>query len=159
MDGSTEEGRRQDFEISAAVNAAPPAQTVPVAAPPESAAVALTAEQVRQIVGQAWLDALGPTATADNVSFFSAGGSSLSALRLVKLLRDAIPEPRFEIADLYNKPTMAGQVEFLTAEDSAPGPAPEPDWTSNLDDLLDAVSRGALSPQEAALSLDAASDR
>ena len=34
-------------EISAAVNAAPPA---PAAAPPESAAAALTAEQVRQIV-------------------------------------------------------------------------------------------------------------
>jgi 3-oxoacyl-(acyl-carrier-protein) synthase len=145
-------------EISATVNAAsdpsaPPAEPAPTVAKAESPATALTVDEVRQIVWQAWLDALGPTPIADTASFFSVGGSSLSALRLVKLLRQAMPEPGFEIADLYNKPTIAEQVEFLTGPDSGPT------WTSNLDDLLDAVSSGTLSPEEAALSLNAAQDR
>jgi hypothetical protein len=66
-----------------------------------------------------------------------------------------MPEPGFEVADLYNKPTIADQVEFLTARDTAADSGLA--WDGNLDDLLDAVSRGALSPQEAALSLDTVS--
>jgi 3-oxoacyl-(acyl-carrier-protein) synthase len=145
-------------EISAAVSAAStsPSTSTSVPAPVASpAASPLTPDEVRRTVRQLWLDVLGPAPVADTVSFFTAGGTSLNALRLVKLLRDALPEPGFEIADLYNNPTIAEQAEFLTRPDSGPasGPQPETAWTGDLDDLLDAVSSGALSPQQAALTL------
>lgn len=148
-------------EISAAAGTASvPAQPHPAAAAGDVEEAPLTEETVRERVRLAWQDALGPAPFTETVSFFTAGGTSLSALRLVQLLRRAVPAAGFEVADLYNNPTVAAQVSFLSrAVHATPGPpgppgprdAPPAGDADDLDDLLDAVSSGAVSAEAAIL--------
>jgi hypothetical protein len=115
----------------------------------------LSEAEIRQAVRAAWADALGPVMFTETASFFSVGGTSLSALRLVQLLRRAVPAVGFEVGDLYNNPTIAAQVAFLggaghEASDTA-ARAHDVPASLDLDELLDAVTSGAVSPEDALL--------
>jgi hypothetical protein len=52
------------------------------------------------------------------------------------------------VADLYNNPTVAAQVSFVLKA-GQPGHSPAGAPPEDLDDLLDAVSSGAVSPEQA----------
>ena len=111
--------------------------------------------QLRHAVTEAWLDVLGPQAFTEATSFFTAGGTSLGALRLIQLLRRAVPGSEFDVADLYNNPTIAAQVAFFSPAEPVGGSAghSEPGDEGDLDSLLDAVTSGTISVEDAVLSV------
>ncbi|MFB6549731.1 beta-ketoacyl synthase N-terminal-like domain-containing protein [Streptomyces sp. NPDC056405] len=113
----------------------------------------IEAEQIHRAVDAVWRKTLGAPAAHDGAGFFGSGGTSLSALRFVRLLREELPGVDFEVADLYENPTLEAQITSLTtrlaAADEDTGPEP-----SSMEAILAAVEGGTLTPDAAARILD-----
>jgi non-ribosomal peptide synthetase-like protein len=67
-----------------------------------------------------WLDVLGADVRAAGDDFFDLGGGSLPAAQMVSRLRERYPE--VAVADIYERPTVAGLAAYLDAM-AAAGPA------------------------------------
>lgn len=121
------------------------------AAAPEDdpAGTARDPERIRPALDTVWKKTLGVAASHDGAGFFTSGGTSLSALRFVSLIRKELPGFSFDVADLYGSPSLGAQVAFLTGQldNTAEGDAPGPD---SLEAILDAVEGGKLSQSDAA---------
>ncbi len=63
------------------------------------------------MVADLWLDVLGAVVTHRDDDFFDLGGGSLTAAQMVSRLRARYPE--VTVADLYEKPTVAGLAGLL----------------------------------------------
>ena len=64
-------------------------------------------------VAQAWRDVLGPVPLHTETNFFAAGGTSMSAARLVVILRSRFAT--CSVADLYQTPELAELTRVLTS--------------------------------------------
>jgi len=71
-------------------------------------------------IAAAWGDVLGSTAGGLDSDFFSVGGGSLTAARLVTMLRSR--HPQITVADLYAHPRLGALIEFLGASTASPPP-------------------------------------
>ncbi|MFI6291970.1 Pls/PosA family non-ribosomal peptide synthetase [Nonomuraea sp. NPDC050790] len=62
-------------------------------------------------LAEQWQDVLGQRAGGPQADFFTLGGTSLAAARLVSTLRDRYPA--VVVADLYDRPTLSGLADRL----------------------------------------------
>ncbi|MFI6496802.1 Pls/PosA family non-ribosomal peptide synthetase [Nonomuraea typhae] len=74
---------------------------------------------VQAWLAERWQDVLGERVSGPGADFFSAGGGSLAAARLVSMLRERYPAAA--VADLYEHPTLAALADRLEAQ-KAPRP-------------------------------------
>jgi 3-oxoacyl-(acyl-carrier-protein) synthase len=105
-------------------------------------------DEVRAQLHEVWRATLGQE-PEDGIGFFSAGGTSLSALRFVHLVRKKFAGVSFDVADLYAHPTIEALVDRLVGAPDEPVPA-EP----GLDSILDSVQSGQLSQADATRLLE-----
>ncbi|GIH28111.1 amino acid adenylation protein [Acrocarpospora phusangensis] len=70
---------------------------------------------VEKWLAERWQEILGVTSGDPAADFFTLGGTSLAAARLVSVLRDQYPA--VAVADLYEHPTLRGLGAFLKAMD------------------------------------------
>jgi len=68
-------------------------------------------------VAQAWREVLGPVPLHSQTNFFSAGGTSMSAARLVVILRSRFAT--CSVADLYQTPQLADLTKVLTSRSAS----------------------------------------
>lgn len=94
-----------------------------------------------------WKKVLGVEVRDFESNFFSEGGTSLSALRFVQLMKKSFSKLRFEVSDLYSNPTFRDQVKLC--EDVY---CPQ----DELDGILDALENDEISSEEALALLDKA---
>ncbi|SMO32062.1 beta-ketoacyl synthase N-terminal-like domain-containing protein [Melghirimyces algeriensis] len=94
-----------------------------------------------------WKTVLGMETVKPEDNFFSAGGTSLSALRFVQLMKKNFVKLRFEVSDLYSNPTFAAQVKVCKDEYF-----PQDEWN----DIFDALENDEISSEEALTLLDKA---
>jgi 3-oxoacyl-(acyl-carrier-protein) synthase len=116
---------------------------------------ALAPDQIRPALDVVWRKTLGDTPAHDAAGFFASGGTSLSALRFVSLIRKELPGLSFDVADLYGNPSLGSQASYLEAQLS--GPADEAGGSGDTDDLeaiLAGVESGSLSHLDAARLLE-----
>ncbi|MGX2993164.1 beta-ketoacyl synthase N-terminal-like domain-containing protein [Streptomyces sp. JNUCC 64] len=111
------------------------------------------AARLREALDSVWRRTLGAPAPDGSAGFFSSGGTSLSALRFVRLIREELPGLDFEVTDLYGNPTLDAQLRSLVERTAPRGPDDGPD-TGSVEAILDAVEGGSLSPDDAARLLD-----
>lgn len=112
----------------------------------------LSGAQIEHALGEAWRATLGRAVAAPDENFFTAGGTSLSAVRLVHLVGKAMPGIGFDVAALYGNATFAAQIDYCTRRLQAATPVPADD----LETILLRVQRGELSDSEAARLLSEA---
>jgi hypothetical protein len=141
------------------VTAAPPPSVAPANGHAESRGSA--APELRAGVRELFRQILGEAPGSDEASFFSAGGTSLTGLKLVKAVRERWSIP-FEAADLYADSTVAALANRLSALLKSPeaaalapaiAPAPAKPAALPLDQLVDRVARGDLDVEAAIGSL------
>ncbi|MFI9327166.1 acyl carrier protein [Kitasatospora sp. NPDC052868] len=92
-------------------------QGAPAAQGREDAAGTLWQEQ-RETVRGVWEQALGHQGFGDDESFFTVGGHSLLAARVVARINRAAPA-RITVRDLFNHPTVGGLADLLATRASA----------------------------------------
>ena len=80
-------------------------------APPRQPAAPAYLEGTQARLGELWYDVLGATVESGEDDFFDLGGGSLTAAQVVSRLRPDFPE--LTVADLYERPTVAGLAEHL----------------------------------------------
>lgn len=113
-----------------------------------------TPDDIRRLLEKAWADTLGTTPN-DATNFFTAGGTSLSAIRLIHLIRKSLPALEFDVTRLYSLPRFSDQVEFLTR----PEESIADEQVDSLDAIMERVARGELVGELAAdLLLSGTSD-
>ncbi|MER5319555.1 beta-ketoacyl synthase N-terminal-like domain-containing protein [Streptosporangium roseum] len=103
---------------------------------------------IRDLLAQAWRTTLGRFAADAAENFFAAGGTSLSAVRLVHLVGKSMPGAAFDVAALYGNPTFAAQVAYC-----ARYLQPIPEVDDDLASILARVESGELSESEAVARL------
>jgi 3-oxoacyl-(acyl-carrier-protein) synthase/NAD(P)-dependent dehydrogenase (short-subunit alcohol dehydrogenase family) len=103
--------------------------------------------EVRRVLADAWRATLGREAADPDENFFAAGGTSLSAVRLVHLIGKSMPSVSFDVAALYGNASFAAQVEYCTGQRRPGEPA------NDLDSILARVESGELSDTDAAALL------
>ncbi|SCK47635.1 amino acid adenylation domain-containing protein/natural product biosynthesis luciferase-like monooxygenase domain-containing protein [Streptomyces sp. WMMB 714] len=100
-----------------------PPGTVPALAPPrtDDAGAAAGGPDVEATLRKLWADALGADTEhlADDVSFFSAGGDSLSAIRLVGRAVEEFATD-YPVVRFFEQPTLRAMTGYLTG---SPGPS------------------------------------
>lgn len=94
-----------------------------------------------------WKDLLGHEELPLEQSFFSVGGTSLTVLRLVQMVRKQLGV-KFEVADVYAHSTLAEMADHLQSLVRPPAAAADP-----LDDLLGRLERGDVSIDSAATAI------
>ena len=80
---------------------------------PDSREVEVFDDPAVDIVARAWREVLGPVPLHSQTNFFSAGGTSMSAARLVVILRSHFAT--CSVADLYQTPGLAELTAALTS--------------------------------------------
>ncbi|MGV9774031.1 beta-ketoacyl synthase N-terminal-like domain-containing protein [Streptosporangium sp. NPDC003464] len=103
---------------------------------------------VRDRLAQAWRTTLGRFTAEPAENFFAAGGTSLSAVRLVHVVGRSMPGAAFDVAALYGNPTFAAQVAYCVRQLQR-----APETGHDLESILARVERGELSDAEAAALL------
>jgi 3-oxoacyl-(acyl-carrier-protein) synthase len=111
--------------------------------------------RIEQVLAEAWQGALGRPAAGPAENFFTAGGTSLSAVRLAHLIGRALPAAGFDVAALYGHATFAAQVDYCTQRLHAPAGEAGGQPADDLDAILARVQSGELSETEAARLLSA----
>ena len=129
-----------------------PACSVPVQAPAVAAPVApapmpSASGSTLATLSAIWKDLLGHEELPLDQSFFSVGGTSLTVLRLVQLVRKQLGV-KFEVADVYAHATLSEMADHLQALVQPPAAAADP-----LDDLLGRLERGDVSLDSAASAI------
>ncbi|MEZ0076105.1 Pls/PosA family non-ribosomal peptide synthetase [Planotetraspora sp. GP83] len=69
-------------------------------------------------LAERWAEILGVTTSDPDADFFTEGGGSLAAARLVSSLRERYPT--VAVGDLYDNPTLRGLAAHLSGTDTAP---------------------------------------
>jgi 3-oxoacyl-(acyl-carrier-protein) synthase/NAD(P)-dependent dehydrogenase (short-subunit alcohol dehydrogenase family) len=112
--------------------------------------------QIKRALTEAWRATLGMSAVDPNANFFTAGGTSLSAVRLVHLIGKSMPAVGFDVAALYGNATFAAQVDYCTSQLKTEADDP----AASMESIFARVECGELSEEEAAelLSLTLATD-
>ncbi|WP_434749484.1 beta-ketoacyl synthase N-terminal-like domain-containing protein [Paenibacillus amylolyticus] len=62
-----------------------------------------------------WMDVLGYEKVDVEANFFDIGGTSLSAVKLIRLINSEVSES-FEVGDLYSFPTIASMADYLLSQ-------------------------------------------
>ncbi|PWJ23326.1 ketoacyl-synthetase-like protein [Branchiibius hedensis] len=106
---------------------------------------------VKGVLRNAWVDTLG-SPPEPRTNFFTAGGSSLSAIRFVYLVAKAAPGLRLDVATLYSSPVYDDLVATLHTPDPVDVPAAQDGGgdTGDLDRIIELVARGELEASSAA---------
>ncbi|MDX3855197.1 non-ribosomal peptide synthetase [Streptomyces sp. AK02-01A] len=92
-----------------ALPAPPEGGTASVAVPPRTA--------TEKRIAAVWAEALGTGPIGVDDSFFSLGGDSFTALRIVRQI-----DPSLALVELYRQPTVRALAALLDARESGPGP-------------------------------------
>ncbi len=79
-------------------------------------------EGIEGWLSQQWTSVLGARVASPDADFFALGGGSLSAAKLVSLLRQRVPT--VTVADVYDRPRLGAQAELLEAAEPAGAPQP-----------------------------------
>jgi amino acid adenylation domain-containing protein len=93
---------------------------LPAPAPVERTIIAPENPAEEEVL-EIWQNVLssGPISVEDN--FFSIGGNSLGAIRILSALRQRRPQSRTTIADLFNNPTIRSFAKIIDAGDERAG--------------------------------------
>jgi hypothetical protein len=75
---------------------------------------------VQPDVRAAWVEVLGDVQLDEDRGFFDHGGTSMSMLGLLAQLNGRFPG-RFELMDLYEKPSISLQARHVRDQPAAPG--------------------------------------
>lgn len=100
----------------------------------------LDREEIKKRLSIIWNKVLGVEEIHGDSNFFNEGGTSLSALRFVKLFRDQFTNLSFEVADLYSMPTLDAQVDYVESQLGT---------KDALDEIFDALEDDDISIEEA----------
>ncbi|QIM51885.1 non-ribosomal peptide synthetase/type I polyketide synthase [Hydrogenophaga crocea] len=87
----------------------------------EAAPAALATTEPRALVRQLWQELLGLPTLADDQNLFDLGAKSLLVMRFVARLREAGVN-RVGVADVYDRPSVAGIAAALEGQSAARGP-------------------------------------
>lgn len=119
-----------------------PPGTVPALAQPrtDGPATGASGPDVEATLRKLWADALGADTEhlADDVSFFSAGGDSLSAIRLVGRAGEEFGTD-YPVVCFFEQPTLRAMTGYFTGSpghDTEPDPDPDPGSGSGWDERV-----------------------
>ncbi|EFM11864.1 6-deoxyerythronolide-B synthase [Paenibacillus curdlanolyticus YK9] len=110
----------------------------------EKATAVLSGLSMEEVVGkitEMWKEVLGYDDMPENASFFEVGGTSLSAVKLLRLLRDAF-QVQVEIADLYSYSTIRELAGYVKERDVQ--------QADDMMDILNEFESGSMTLEDAA---------
>jgi amino acid adenylation domain-containing protein len=91
------------------------------AVPPAEREVAAPRTPLEETVAQIWAEVIGLDAVGVHDDFFTLGGDSVAATRVLVELREALDRPGLPLMALLSTGTVAGMAEALLAEDPGLG--------------------------------------
>ena len=113
-------------------------------------------DEIAARLAGAWRTVLGLAHPAADANFFAAGGTSLSAIRLVHVMGRELPDLGFDVTDVYAFPTFEAQLARLTDRPPREAPPATDDGDGDGDGveaIFARLERGELSSDDAAALL------
>jgi len=104
----------------------------------------LTKSDIISILQKIWTEVLGYSGIDSNANFFDIGGDSISAVKLVHLIKLQL-EVQSEVSDLYSYPTIEGLAEYFCTKLNIVTKQED-----SIDEILKEIDSNAISPEEAA---------